>query len=236
VTVAAILCSALVGFLVATVAYAEEPDAVQVADAAAVIATMGRESRDPLLLIGAARAVISTGARFKQAPAHDNPWTPEAMLRDAARLSQGDPLIEQWIGRTLGSSARWVKHGTTNETFGLSPGATRTFDYVMVGREPTGLSVMPTRPGALDADVQVFDADTGELIVEQSDPHSGRYGRSAYVRWQPAACGRFRVEVTNNSEEAGDFVIKSEPAEIDDCASLERNAPDRDYSELDSTE
>lgn len=197
------------------------PGSVARWDAAAVMVDWARETRDPILMLAGARTLIAAGVGLDAASS--DPWNPARVLSEARRFAKGRRDIVALMEETV-QAARHAPVGADGEAPGLTrvegrvlPGERLLLTSVFDGRAPVDAAIRLTRPTAAD-DVDVVVRDSGSVVVaEDLGAGTGVAGRSAYVRWTPATCGRFAIEVINAGPEAVDVLLVSSPARPDGC-------------------
>lgn len=190
-------------------------------DAAAMMVDWAREIRDPILMLAAARTLIAAGVGLDAASS--DPWNPARVLSEARRFAKGRRDIVELIEETV-QAGKIVPGGADGEAPSLSrlegrvsPGERLLFTSVVDGRRSVDAAIRLTRPTAAnDVDVVVRDARS-VVVAEDLGADTGVAGRSAYVWWMPATCGRFAIEVVNAGAGAADFLLVLPPAQPDGC-------------------
>lgn len=160
----------------------------------------GREAKDPLALIVAARIMKALGsAEVDLTPegraANDSgqksgqPVTADLILAEARDLAKGDKLTSLLVDEaaSVGSEGAAEQPKTHQDT--VRPGATDTYTVVFNGGQLAEAGI--AGDGGSDLDLIVYDEN--DHLVCRSDSSSDR----EYCRWWPRWTGPFRIEIQN---------------------------------------
>jgi hypothetical protein len=160
----------------------------------------GRDHKDPLALIVAARIMKTVGAtesdmKPEGREATDNPQkpgqavTPDTILVEARELAKGDKLTNLLIDEAgaIGSDAGGAQLKTHQHT--VQAGATDTYAVVYDGGQLAEAGI--AGDGASDLDLLVYDEN--DHLVCRSASSSDR----EYCQWWPRWTGPFRIEIQN---------------------------------------
>lgn len=197
----AIAAGALIAAL-ATGAVAQDsgpvpPEALGVSQAvtAAELAAWGRARRDPGALVLAARMLAEVPVRQGEG---DAPFlTPEALLDEAAALTEGQPAWQDAIGRVRAAGVR----GVQSSPFGQGPiftvkeiRARETYWFEVDARGGEVLRVAAIGDGDTDIDLSIRDA-RGALVCQ--DGFGDHYPVCTVSARQS---GRMRVDIVNRGD------------------------------------
>jgi hypothetical protein len=160
----------------------------------------GRDSKDPLVLIVAARIIKALGGtevEFKPegraAPASaqklGQPVSADSILVEARDLSKGEKITNLLIDETaaMGTTSGAERPKTHQDT--VQPGATDVYSIVFSGGQLAEAGI--AGDGSGDLDLLVYD-DNDHLVCRST----GSSDRE-YCRWWPRWTGHFRVEIQN---------------------------------------
>lgn len=176
-------------------------------ETAAAIADLGRATRDPVLLIAAARLVIASEARapvpgpaLTVSPVPDaleDPWSVDVLLAEASTLAGTDTALQASIRETAEGRTRGVLTGPSQTDEIILPGQVQRFRFTFASRElaDAGVRIKPESKGAA-LNVEVID-DRGRRVAIGAAP--AQFNRPAYLAWAPQRCGAFTVIVRNTS-------------------------------------
>jgi len=180
-------------------------------NAAMEIAEVGRQQKDPLILVAAARAVLAIGStpgedaakegaadKAKPAATTTGPATKVAgaskplvdrLLADATTYARGDQAMLGYIRETEAGAGRGTTAGPHRHNVELRAG--RYIDYTerFVGGQLAEAAVVGD--GDTDVDVAIYDQNGNRVCA------STRGGDREYCSWTPAWTGNFTVRVTN---------------------------------------
>lgn len=197
----AIAAGALIAAL-ATGAVAQDsgpvpPEALGVSQAvtAAELAAWGRARRDPGALVLAARMLAEVPVRQGEG---DAPFlTPEALLDEAAALTEGQPAWQDAIGRVRSAGVR----GVQSSPFGQGPiftvkeiRARETYWFEVDARGGEVLRVAAIGDGDTDIDLSIRDA-RGALVCQ--DGFGDHY---PVCTVSARRSGRMRVDIVNRGD------------------------------------
>ncbi|WP_269514493.1 hypothetical protein [Brevundimonas subvibrioides] len=180
-------------------------------DAAMRLAEIGREARDPVLLVAAARAVALVGrtpgtdeGQTGEAPAGTKPRpaqgatraeTPAqdlvAQLLGEARLlaPAGDETVAALIAETEQSASRGTVAGPHTHDVRLL--ANRYYDTIETFTAGRLAEAAIAGDGDTDVDLEVYDQNGNLLCSSLSSDDT------EYCGWTPAWTGQFRIRITN---------------------------------------
>jgi hypothetical protein len=160
----------------------------------------GRETKDPLVLIAAARimkALSGTEVDLKpegraasgSGQKSGLPVSPDSILGEARDFAKGDKIINVLIDQTAatGTPATIEDPKTHQDT--VQPGATDAYAIVFNGGQLAEAGV--AGDGTSDLDLLVYD-ENGHLVC-RSTASTDR----EYCRWWPKWTGPFRIEIQN---------------------------------------
>jgi hypothetical protein len=160
----------------------------------------GRETKDPLILIAAARimkALSGSEVDLKpqgRAASGDTqksglPVSPDSILVEARDFAKGDKIINLLIDQTAatGTSTTIEQPKTHQDT--VQAGATDVYSVVFNGGQLAEAGI--AGDGSSDLDLTVYD-ENGHLVC-RSTASTDR----EYCRWWPKWTGPFRIEVQN---------------------------------------
>jgi len=160
----------------------------------------GRDTRDPLVLIAAARIMKAlNGSEVDLKPEgraalwytqkSGLPVSPDSILVEARDLAKGDKIINLLIDQTVatGTPATIEQPKTHQDT--VQAGATDVYSVVFNGGQLAEAGV--SGDGAGDLDLFVYDEN--DHLVCRSTASTDR----EYCRWWPRWTGPFRIEIQN---------------------------------------
>jgi hypothetical protein len=166
----------------------------------AELLAFGRDTRDPLALIVAARIMKALGgievdlkpegrAASDNAQKSGQPVAVDSILVEARDLVKGDKLTNLLIDEvgTIGSEGAGAQPKTHQDT--VQAGATDAYTVVFNGGQLAEAGI--AGDGASDLDLLVYDEN--DHLVCRGDSSSDR----EYCRWWPRWTGPFRIEVQN---------------------------------------
>jgi hypothetical protein len=183
--------------------------AAHVVDLAAELAAIGRERKDALLVLSAARLLAESGARIQPglpvvsggnaaeaAPAwQSQPRSPEALLAEAKTYAIGNATIravlDQFSFAEPDAGSKGTAGGHNAAANWIRPGATATFYADFRAREPAEVALWGDGSG--DLDLVIYDAAHRPVCV------SSRPGDREWCRWIPRQNERFALVVESRS-------------------------------------
>lgn len=187
------------------------PTAVSRMQAAMVLADLGRELKDPLQLVAAARALlavgegdptgtaggegaVAAGGKPASGPATKPETataasTAEGLLQEARRLARGNEAMLALIAASETGASRGSTKGPG--TYRVRLQAQRYYDIAERFRGRELAEVLVRGDGDTDVDLHVYDQN-GNLMCS-STAGSDR----EYCRWTPAWTGAFTIRVEN---------------------------------------
>ena len=195
--------------LTALPAVAQTPPAspVQVAALSARLHAIGVETRDPVLVLAAARL------RKSLAPAEDAdrraegaeraagaPLDWEEMAETAVALADGDDAILGLIEDLRAETTKGVVSGPVYNIGQLGPRKTDTYARIEF-RGGEYAEVYVEARTAVDVNLQVLDAQ-GRLVCSDTDR-----SHIAYCGWRPAEAGAFTLQVENRGSVATGYAL-----------------------------
>lgn len=160
----------------------------------------GRDTKDPLALIVAARVMKALGGTevdlkpqaraatdTEQTPG--KPVSPDSILAEARDLAQGDKITNLLIDETtaMGTSGTGEQPKTHQDT--VQAGASDVYSVVFNGGQLAEVGL--AGDGGSDLDLLVFDEN--DHLVCRSASSTDR----EYCRWWPRWTGPFRIEIQN---------------------------------------
>jgi hypothetical protein len=166
----------------------------------AELLAFGRDTKDPLALIVAARIMKVLGSnevdlKPEGRAANDNsqksgqPVTADSILVEARDLAKADKLTNLLIDEagSMGSEGATAQPRTHQDT--VQPGAIDAYTVVFNGGQLAEAGI--AGDGGSDLDLLVYDEN--DHLVCRSDSSSDR----EYCRWWPRWTGPFRIEIQN---------------------------------------
>jgi hypothetical protein len=160
----------------------------------------GRDTKDPLVLIVAARIMKALGASELDLKPEGRAATwftqkaglavsPDSILAEAREFSKGDKIINLLVDQTVtaGVAADAEPPKTHQDT--VQGGATDVYTIVFNGGQLAEVGVAGDKAGDLD----LFVYDENNHLVCRSTASTDR----EYCRWWPKWTGPFRIEVQN---------------------------------------
>lgn len=160
----------------------------------------GRDTKDPLALIVAARIMKTQGGtdvdlKPEARAANDiaekpgQPVSPETILIEARDLAKGDKITNLLIDETaaMGSAGAGGQPKTHQDT--VLPGGTDVYSVVYNGGQLAEAGIA----GDGETDLDLFVYDENDHLVCRSAGSSDR----EYCRWWPRWTGPFRIEIQN---------------------------------------
>ena len=188
---------------VTTPALAQDTSPLRIAQASRVVYDTGMASRDPLLVLAAAKMRMGLGLNPSDRMAEggekgDKALDAGAMLAMARELATGDDLILGLIEDTEAESGRGVTNGPVYNIARL--GAKGQDKYPAVpfdGGKYAEIYVEATGPN--DMNLHIYD-DKNRLVCSDTDSSV-----IAYCGWTPASTGSFSIKITNASNAAAEY-------------------------------
>lgn len=186
---------------------------VSLFDAAMQLADLGREQEDPILLIAAARAVVSVGRTPSEDEAEIGEVAPEEepksaddeaaaaagpeeqidlvdrLLADARLYARGDEAVLAAITETETLASRGTVRGPRSRDMRLNPRRYREFVERYRGGQLAEAAIVGL--GYTDVDLYVYDQN-GNLVCRSISINDREY-----CRWTPLWNGNFRIRVVN---------------------------------------
>jgi hypothetical protein len=160
----------------------------------------GRDSKDPLVLIVAARIMKALGgteidlkpegrAATESAQKSGQPASADSILVEARDLAKGEKITNLLIDETaaMGVAAGDGQPKTHQAT--VQPGATNVYSVVFSGGQLAEAGI--AGDGSSDLDLLIYD-DNDHLVCRST----GSSDRE-YCRWWPRWTGTFRIEIQN---------------------------------------
>jgi len=160
----------------------------------------GRDTKDPLVLIVAARIVKALGgteadlkpegrAATGSAQKTGQPVSAESILAEARDAAKGEKITNLLIDETaaMGATAGAGQPKTHQDT--VQPGGTDVYSVVFHGGQVAEAGI--TGDGSDDLDLVIYDEN--DHLVCRSTGASDR----EYCRWWPRWTGTFRIEIQN---------------------------------------
>lgn len=160
----------------------------------------GRDSKDPLVLIVAARIMKALGgteidlkpegrAATESAQKSGQPASADSILVEARDLAKGEKITNLLIDETaaMGVAAGDGQPKTHQDT--VQPGATDVYGVVFSGGQLAEAGI--AGDGSSDLDLLIYD-DNDHLVCRST----GSSDRE-YCRWWPRWTGTFRIEIQN---------------------------------------
>jgi hypothetical protein len=159
----------------------------------------GRDTRDPLVLIVAARIMKGLGstevdlkpegrAATGSAQKSGQPVSPESTLVEARDLAKGEKITNLLIDETVAMGAAATGRPKTHQDT-VQAGATDVYSVVFSGGQLAEAGI--AGDGSGDLDLLVYDEN--DHLVCRSTGSSDR----EYCRWWPRWTGPFRIEIQN---------------------------------------
>jgi hypothetical protein len=157
----------------------------------------GRQAKDPLALLVAARVMKAAGGseveRKPEASAgaqkSGQPVSPDSILTEVRDLAKGDKIIGLLIDETAALASGPTDGGPKTHQDTAQPGSTDVYNVVFAGGQLAEVGIA----GDGDSDLDLFVYDENDHLVCRSAGSSDR----EYCRWWPRWTGPFRIEVQN---------------------------------------
>jgi hypothetical protein len=159
----------------------------------------GRDAKDPLVLIVAARIMKALGGTevdlkpdgrtVESAQKSGQPVSADSILVEARDLAKGEKITNLLIDETaaMGTTAGAGQPKTHQDT--VQPGATDVYRVVFSGGQLAEAGIA----GDGDSDLDLLIYDDNDHLVCRSTGSSDR----EYCRWWPRWTGPFRIEIQN---------------------------------------
>lgn len=190
-------------------------------NAAMEIAELGRQQKDPLMMVAAARAVQAIGgtpgedaskggvadkakpvaAATAVATRAEVPATPlvDRLLAEATTFARGNEVALGLIRETQAGAGRGTTAGPHRHDVRL--GGSKYLDYTERFVRGQLAEAAVTGDGYTNVDLVVYDASGNQICS------STRGGDREYCSWTPAWTGDFRVRVTNYGGTYNDVAV-----------------------------
>jgi hypothetical protein len=161
---------------------------------------VGRTTKDPLVLVVAARIMKTLGGAeidLKPEARRDTtntqkpgqPVSPDTILLEARGLAKGDKITNLLIDETASIAVpRDTEQPKTHQDT-IQPGATDVYTVVFNGGQLAEAGIA----GDGDSDLDLFVYDENDHLVCRSTASTDR----EYCRWWPRWTGPFRIEIQN---------------------------------------
>jgi len=177
---------------------ADEP--IALLQMASDLSAVGHNSRDPLVLIVAARITKVLGGTEiglkptrkgapQSAPKSSQRLSPDVMLAEARDLAKGEKITNLLIDETAGMGAATGKGQPRTHHDTVQGGGTDVYSVVFSGGQLAEAGIAGDRSG--DLDLLVYDEN--DHLVCRSTGSSDR----EYCQWWPRWTGPFRIEIQN---------------------------------------
>ena len=187
-------------------------------NAAMEMAELARQKKDPVMMLGAARAVSAIGGTFgedvgkagvadKAKPASgaatraEAPATPlfDRLLAEATTFARGNEAALGLIRETQADGGRGTTVGPHRHDVRL--GSSKYLDYTERFVRGQLAEAVVTGDGYTNVDLVVYDANGNRICS------STRGGDREYCSWTPAWTGNFTVRVTNYGSSYNDVAV-----------------------------
>lgn len=174
----------------------------------AELASWARRARDPIALIAAARLRLSVdvteGAGRLTVPAKADAGPPpdifeaDGLLRDAARLAEGDKVVLALIADARSVQSRGVVTGPIRHRDAVRPQDIDHFKAVRFQAQREA-AVYIQGDGKTDLDLKIMD-EFGNVVCEQTG-----YSDRELCRWTPRFDGEFTIQVINVGRDSNTY-------------------------------
>ncbi|WP_339773373.1 hypothetical protein [uncultured Pseudosulfitobacter sp.] len=186
-------------------ALAADPAPLKQAEASRVIYDTGVATRDPLLVLAAAKmrrglGLSPTDRMAEDGTPGDGALDADAMLATARDLAAGDDMMLGLIDDVASENTKGVVSGPVYNNARIGGGQTDTYRAVPF-EGGTYAEIYVEAKGSNDLNLKVTD-DQGRLVCSDTDASA-----IAYCGWSPRSTGDFTIAVQNASGGSADYAL-----------------------------
>lgn len=191
--------------LSAVPALAADPAPLKQAEASRVLYDTGVATRDPLLVLAAAKmrrglGLSPTDRMAEDGTPGDGALDADAMLDTARDLATGDDMMLGLIDDVASENTKGVVSGPVYNNARIGGGKTDTYRAVPF-EGGTYAEIYVEAKGSNDLNLKVTD-DQGRLVCSDTDASA-----IAYCGWSPRSTGDFTIAVQNASGGSADYAL-----------------------------
>lgn len=186
-------------------ALAADPAPLKQAEASRVLYDTGVATRDPLLVLAAAKmrrglGLSPTDRMAEDGTPGDGALDADAMLATARDLAAGDDMMLGLIDDVASENTKGVVSGPVYNNARIGGGKTDTYRAVPF-EGGTYAEIYVEAKGSNDLNLKVTD-DQGRLVCSDTDASA-----IAYCGWSPRSTGDFTIAVQNASGGSADYAL-----------------------------
>ena len=186
-------------------ALAADPAPLKQAEASRMIYDTGVATRDPLLVLAAAKmrrglGLSPTDRMAEDGTPGDGALDADAMLATARDLATGDDMMLGLIDDVASENTKGVVSGPVYNNARIGGGKTDTYRAVPF-EGGTYAEIYVEAKGSNDLNLKVTD-DQGRLVCSDTDASA-----IAYCGWSPRSTGDFTIAVQNASGSSADYAL-----------------------------
>ena len=186
-------------------ALAADPAPLKQAEASRMIYDTGVATRDPLLVLAAAKmrrglGLSPTDRMAEDGTPGDGALDADAMLATARDLATGDDMMLGLIDDVASENTKGVVSGPVYNNARIGGGQTDTYRAVPF-EGGTYAEIYVEAKGSNDLNLKVTD-DQGRLVCSDTDASA-----IAYCGWSPRSTGDFTIAVQNASGGSADYAL-----------------------------
>jgi|TARA_R110000764_G_scaffold19164_3_gene50662 hypothetical protein len=186
-------------------ALAADPAPLKQAEASRMIYDTGVATRDPLLVLAAAKmrrglGLSPTDRMAEDGTPGDGALDADAMLATARDLATGDDMMLGLIDDVASENTKGVVSGPVYNNARIGGGKTDTYRAVPF-EGGTYAEIYVEAKGSNDLNLKVTDAQ-GRLVCSDTDSSA-----IAYCGWSPRSTGDFTIAVQNASGSSADYAL-----------------------------
>lgn len=186
-------------------ALAADPAPLKQAEASRVLYDTGVATRDPLLVLAAAKmrrglGLSPTDRMAEDGTPGDGALDADAMLATARDLAAGDDMMLGLIDDVASENTKGVVSGPVYNNARIGGGQTDTYRAVPF-EGGTYAEIYVEAKGSNDLNLKVTD-DQGRLVCSDTDASA-----IAYCGWSPRSTGDFTIAVQNASGGSADYAL-----------------------------
>ena len=186
-------------------ALAADPAPLKQAEASRMIYDTGVATRDPLLVLAAAKmrrglGLSPTDRMAEDGTPGDGALDADAMLATARDLATGDDMMLGLIDDVASENTKGVVSGPVYNNARIGGGKTDTYRAVPF-EGGTYAEIYVEAKGSNDLNLKVTDAQ-GRLVCSDTDSSA-----IAYCGWSPRSTGDFTIAVQNASGGSADYAL-----------------------------
>ena len=186
-------------------ALAADPAPLKQAEASRMIYDTGVATRDPLLVLAAAKmrrglGLSPTDRMAEDGTPGDGALDADAMLATARDLAAGDDMMLGLIDDVASENTKGVVSGPVYNNARIGGGQTDTYRAVPF-EGGTYAEIYVEAKGSNDLNLKVTD-DQGRLVCSDTDASA-----IAYCGWSPRSTGDFTIAVQNASGGSADYAL-----------------------------